>query len=176
MRAPAAHRAGEITLYRAREFPGRWVREATLLAGLPGAETSVLRHEGLWWMFFTIVGPKARDQRELHIAHAEQLTEPWRLHPRNPILDDRSGARPGGTPFVTPEGTVILPVQDCSVTYGGALRFLSFTTLTPDHLAFAHVGPRFTGDHFSPSHPDGCHKMAQCGALTLIDTRRIVRS
>ncbi|MDI1319765.1 MAG: hypothetical protein PSW75_06165 [bacterium] len=111
------------------------------------------------------------------MAYAQSLTGPWRLHPQNPILDDRRGARPGGTPFVTRDGALLLPVQDCSRTYGGALRFLCFTTLTPDDLAFEHLAhPPLTGDLFSASHPDGCHTLSQCGDLTLVDTKRIVRS
>jgi hypothetical protein len=173
---PESHRAGEIALYRARKFPGDWVRETALLPGVPGAEASVLRHEGRWWMFFTIVGPKARDQRELHVACAESLTDPWRLHPQNPIVNDRAGARPGGTPFVTAGGKVMLPVQDCSRTYGGALRFLSFTLLTPDRIICAPDATRFTGDLVSSTHGDGFHTLSGCGNLTLIDTKRIVRS
>jgi hypothetical protein len=173
---PESHRAGEIALYRAREFPRRWVRETVLLPDTPGAEASVLRHEGRWWMFYTIVGPHARDQRELHVAYADQLTGPWKLHPQNPVLNDLSGARPGGTPFVTADGAVILPVQDCSRTYGGALRLLWFTTLTPEHIKVERVGTPLTGDLFSPTHQDGCHTLARCGNLTLIDTKRIIRS
>jgi len=173
---PESHQADEIALYRAHHFPLKWVRETALLPHVPGAEASVIKHGGLWWMFFTIVGPNARDQRELHVAYAQQLTGPWRRHPQNPILDDRRGARPGGTPFVKPDGSVILPVQDCSQTYGGALRFLQFTTLTPDSITFEPLAPRLTGSHFSPTHPDGCHTLAQCGDLTLVDTKRIVRS
>lgn len=173
---PESHRAGEIALYRARRFPHQWVREAVLLPDTPGAEASVFRHEGRWWMFFTLVGPQARDQRELHVAYAGRLTGPWRLHPQNPVLVDRAGARPGGTPFLSPDGAVILPVQDCSVTYGGAVRLLRFTTLTPDTVAVERTGPELTGGLFSPTHADGCHTLAQCGNLTLVDTKRIVRS
>lgn len=173
---PESQRNEEIALYRARRFPGDWVRETPLLAGVPGAEASVILHEGRWWMFFTIVGPKARDQRELHVAHAERLTGPWRLHPQNPILNDRAGARPGGTPFVAPDGLVTLPVQDCSGTYGGAIRFLRFTTLKPHLIAVEHLPSRLTGDLASSTHHDGLHTLTSCGALTLLDTKRIVRS
>jgi len=173
---PESHRAGEIALYRAAEFPRQWVRETALLPGVAGAEPSVFFHQGRWWMFFTVVGPGARDQRELHVAFAPALTGPWRLHPRNPVLDDRSGARPGGTPFVVADGSVVLPVQDCSQTYGGALRFLQFTALFPDHIAFEHLGACLTGGLFSPTHTDGCHTAARCGDLTLIDAKRIVRT
>ena len=170
---PESQRHGEIALYRARKFPGDWVRETTLLQGVPGAEASLIRHGGLWWMFFTIVGPKARDQRELHAASAPELTGPWTRHPQNPILDDRAGARPGGTPFIGPDGRVILPVQDCSRTYGGAIRFLRINTLQPDRIETEHIGATLTGDLVSDSHQDGLHTLAACGDLTLIDTKRI---
>src|SRR5205085_2317507 len=172
---PESNRHNEIALYRARKFPGGWVRETSLLRGIRGAEASVIRHGGLWWMFFTIVGPQARDQRELHVAYAEQLTGPWSLHPQNPIVENRSGARPGGTPFVGSDGRVILPVQDCRRTYGGALRFLRFNTLQPDRIEAAHLPGTLTGDLVSNSHRDGLHTLAACGNLTLLDTKRITR-
>ena len=173
---PESRQAGEIALYRAREFPLGWVRETALLPGVPGAEPSLIRYDGRWWMFFTIVGPKARDQRELHAAYADRLAGPWRLHPQNPIVNDRAGARPGGTPFVAADRAVILPVQDCSRTYGGAIRFLRFASLAPDRITVEHLAPRLTGDSVSSSHGDGLHTLAGCGDLTLIDTKRIVRS
>ena len=173
---PESFQAGEIALYRAHEFPHKWVRETVLLPDLLGAEASVLRHEGRWWMFFTVVGPQARDQRELHLAYANSLTGPWKLHAQNPVLNDRSGARPGGTPFLASDGAVVLPVQDCSQTYGGALRFIRFARLQPDHLAFAHLDARLTGELFSPTHHAGCHTLAQCGELTLLDVKRIART
>jgi hypothetical protein len=173
---PESQRAGEIALYWAREFPHQWVRETALLSGIPGAEASVLRHGDRWWMFFTVVGPQARDQRELHVAYAENLTGPWQLHSQNPVRQDRRAARPGGTPFLTPDGAVILPVQDCGRTYGGALRLLRFTTLTPEHVATELLDTELTGDLFSSTHQDGCHTLSACGELTLIDTKRIVRT
>jgi hypothetical protein len=172
---PESHRHGEIALYRARRFPGGWVRETSLLSNLRGAEPSVIRHQGRWWMFYTVVGPHARDQGELHLAHAEKLTGPWTQHRQNPVVTDRSGARPGGTPFVGPDGLVVLPVQDCSRTYGGAIRFLSFTTLTPDRVEAGHLPATLTGDLVSATHRDGLHTLAACGDLTLLDAKRIVR-
>ncbi len=173
---PESHRANEIALYRARTFPGDWVYETTLLARLQGAEASLIRFEGRWWMFFTIVGPKARDQRELHIAYARSLTGPWLLHPQNPIINDRAGARPGGTPFLASDGVLTLPVQDCSRTYGGAIRFLRFKVLSPGFVSWDYLMPSLTGDLITPTHREGFHTLARCGDLTLIDTKRVMRS
>jgi hypothetical protein len=173
---PESHRAGEIALYRSRQFPGDWVRETVLLMGVPGAEPSLIRYQDQWWMFFTIVGPDARDQRELHVAFAPRLTGPWQLHQQNPVLNDRSGARPGGTPYIGADGAVVLPVQDCSETYGGALRFVRFKSLTRARIETEHLGPTLRGECVSSTHHDGFHTLSSCGALTLIDTKRVTRS
>nr|WP_316642215.1 hypothetical protein [uncultured Roseateles sp.] len=173
---PESHQANEIALYRARRFPDDWVRETVLLPDLPGAEASLIQHEGRWWMFFTLVGAQARDQRELHLAFADQLTGPWRLHPLNPVLSDRAGARPGGTPFVAADGCLTLPVQDCSQSYGGALRLLRFSRLNEREAVCAHRPDlRLTGDLVSASHGAGLHTLSQCGPLTLLDVKRISR-
>lgn len=173
---PESHQANEIALYRARRFPDDWVRETTLLPGVPGAEPSLIRYQGRWWMFFTLVGPQARDQRELHLAFADQLTGPWQLHPLNPVLTDRAGARPGGTPFIGADGCVNLPVQDCSRSYGGALRLLRFDRLDEREVVCAHLPLRLTGDLVSASHGEGLHTLSSCGALTLLDVKRVSRS
>ncbi len=172
---PESHRAGEVALYRATAFPRGWQRETVLLRDVPAAEASVLRHEGRWWMFFTVVGKPARDQRELHLAWAETLTGPWRLHPANPVIDDRSGARPGGTPFVEND-RIVLPVQDCGGTYGGAIRLLEFQELGAKKVQWTRRPLRLTGDLVSSSHRDGFHTLAACGDVTLIDVKRVDRS
>ncbi len=173
---PESHKAGELVLYRATDFPRGWVREAVLLADMPVAEASVIRHQDRWWMFYTLVGAGARDQRELHVAHADRLTGPWTVHPANPVLVDKAGARPGGTPFAGPDGCVILPVQDCHITYGGALRFLTFPVLEAGRIECRHLPPVLTGGLASPLYPDGLHTFSACGDLTLIDVKRISRS
>lgn len=173
---PESHRAREIALYRARKFPDEWVKETVLLPDTPGAEPSLIHHHGSWWMFFTIVGPNARDQRELHVAFADRLRGPWRLHPQNPVLDERSGARPGGTPFVGNDDRIILPVQDCSRTYGGALNFLKFIELERDRIQIQRLSTRLEGEMVSSSYRDGLHTFSACGRRTLFDVKRIDRA
>ncbi|HVT74674.1 MAG TPA: hypothetical protein VHD61_16190 [Lacunisphaera sp.] len=173
---PESQRRAEIALYRARRFPGDWVREAALLTGIRGADATVLPFEDRWWMFFTIAGPGARDQRELHVAYASRLTGPWLLHRYNPVYIDRAGARPGGTPFVAPDGIVTLPVQDCSETYGGAIRFLRFPVLEPACIVAENSPVKLTGDLVSATHREGLHTLSRCGPFTLIDVKKVVRS
>lgn len=170
---PEQYRANEIVLYRARRFPDEWVRETALLSGIPGAEPSLIRYEDRWWMFFTVVS-HGKDLRELHVAHSPQLTGPWTLFPLNPVVNNLAGGRPGGTPFVGHDGKVTLPVQDCTSTYGGALRFVRFEHLSPERIVTQPVGGCLSGDLASPSDRDGFHTLSSCGSGACFDVKRFV--
>ena len=174
---PESYQAGEIALYRATDASlNHWQRECALLAGLPGADASLIEHEGRWWMFYALVGPKARDQRELHVAHAPALTGPWTPFTANPVRVSRDGARPAGQPFFGRDGVLTLPVQDSSTGYGSATRLLRFPVLTPERVVIEAGTERLTGDLVSSSHTAGLHTLTGCGAFTLVDVKRIDRS
>lgn len=174
---PESFQAGEIALYRATDDSlDHWERECALLGGLPGADASLIEHGGRWWMFYTLVGPGARDQRELHVAHAPALAGPWTPLDTNPVRVSVDGARPAGRPYVGRDGVLALPVQDSSTGYGGATRLLRFPLLTPQRVAIEAGTERLTGDLVSDSHTAGLHTLSGCGGLTLIDVKRIDRS
>lgn len=174
---PESFQAGEVALYRAVDASlDRWERHGCLLAG-PIADASLIEHDGRWWMFYTLVGPNARDQRELHVAHAPRLAGPWTPLAGNPVRTSRDGARPAGRPFVGRDGMLVLPVQDSSTGYGGATRLLRFPVLTPERVVVEAGTERLTGDLVSDSHTAGLHTLTGCGAgLSLIDVKRIDRS
>ncbi|MFG6461874.1 hypothetical protein ACG04Q_09855 [Roseateles sp. DXS20W] len=173
---PESFQAGEVALYRATDASlDRWERHGQLLAG-PVADASLIEHGGRWWMFYTLVGPQARDQRELHVAHAPALTGPWTPLAGNPVRVARDGARPAGRPFVAHDGVLTLPVQDCAAGYGSATRLLRFPLLTPERVVIEAGTERLTGDLASTTHTAGLHTLTGCGAFTLIDVKRIDRS
>ncbi len=80
-----------------------------------------------------ISGPQRWKQGRLHFAFAERLTGPWCLHSDNPVRSDLASSRPGGTAWLE-NGVPHLPVQDCTRTYGGALRVLKILELSPGHF------------------------------------------
>lgn len=174
---PESYQAREIALYRAVDDTlDHWERECALLPGLPGADAALIEHEGRWWMFYTLVGAGARDQRELHVAHAPQLAGPWSPLDFNPVRVDRQGARPAGRPFVGAGGVMTLPVQDSSGGYGSATRLLRFPVLTPQRVEIEAGAERLTGDLVSASHTAGLHTLSGCGGFTLIDVKRLDHS
>ncbi|WIV98369.1 glucosamine inositolphosphorylceramide transferase family protein [Kinneretia aquatilis] len=173
---PESAQAGEVALYCGDDSLNHWQRECALLSDLPVADASLIEHQGRWWMFFSLVGPGARDQRELHLAHAPALTGPWKLHAGNPIRVDRSGARPAGRPFHAADGAVMLPVQDSSRSYGGATRMLRFEHLGLDRVHCAPTGLHLHGALARADHADGLHTLSACQDLTLIDVKRFDHS
>jgi hypothetical protein len=172
--APEAHRSGVFTLYRATRFPDLWEPAGRFDLDTPAIDPSLFHHGGLWWMAYSPVGSQAAKQGRLHMAYAKQITGPWTTHPGNPVRIDRASSRPGGTPF-TVGGVLYLPVQDCSATYGGAVRLLRIDVLSPDRFA-AEAGPAIAAPADAAPFVHGLHTLSSCAPLTLIDVKRVERS
>lgn len=167
---PEAFRSGRLTLYRAERFPDVWTPGAMIELDHPPIDATPLFHDGLWWLFYTPATTRDAKMGHLHVAFAERLAGPWRPHPGNPVRTTLESARPGGTPVVR-DGRVILPVQDCSATYGGAVRPLVIETLSPDRFE-AHAGDALRAPPAFAPFTEGFHTLAAAGDLTLIDAKR----
>ncbi len=164
---PEGYQSGVLSLYRARRFPDDWEKVAELLPH-PVIDPAIVRHEGKWWLFHTLPGD--RQFEELHIACADSLLGPWRLHPGNPVHVSRTSARPGGTPFLL-DGKLHLPTQDCDGGYGRAISLLRIDDLTGQTFK-AEVVRRIAASDFGIS-AEGLHTLSNCGAVTLIDVKHI---
>ncbi len=171
---PEAHRSGTLTLYRAKSFPDRWEPAAKLPLDVPAVDPTILHHDGRWWLFYCGSRNKTARLAELRLASAPSLMGPWTPHPGNPLRISREGARPGGTPS-SAAGAIILPVQDSTRTYGGALRMLTLQNLdspTPDMT----LGLQLTRPVTPFGRCEGMHTLAPCGDVTLIDVKLIDRT
>ena len=162
---PEAFRSGGTTLYRAAEFPHRWEPVARIVLDQPPIDATPVFHDGLWWLFYTPATTREAKVSALHVAFAPRLEGPWTLHPKNPVRFDASSSRPGGTP-VANNGVLTIPMQDCRRTYGGAIRPLTVTTLTP--TAFAATA----GELIVAPGADGFHTISAAGPITLIDVKK----
>lgn len=171
---PEAHRSGCLTLYRAHADLADWRGECKIELDCVPVDASICRHEGRWWLFYAPATGKAAKVGRLHIAWAESLCGPWTPHPANPVRVGRSSARPGGTP-VCVDGRIMLPVQDCSGTYGGAIRPLWIEKINEEGFA-AHAGDALSIPASAGRFCDGMHTLSSCGDITLIDAKRIDRS
>ncbi|WP_438383927.1 formyl transferase [Asaia sp. BMEF1] len=172
---PEAHRSGTQTLYRAERFPDRWVPACQIdLGGEIAVDATLCFRDNLWWLIYTPVHAAKKAPSCLHLAYAETLHGPWTRHRQNPIRLDPSSARAGGTPIEI-DGKLMLPVQDCAHTYGGAVRPLWFDRLTPDHVT-THTGPALLiAPRFAPF-TEGMHTLSAAGDVTLFDVKKTVLS
>jgi hypothetical protein len=157
--------AGGASLY-AREEDSRWRFKGLIRLGNRTLVDAALHHDGtLWWLF--CMHPGLRPIDNLYAYFAESPLGAWEPHPGNPILRDRSAARPAGPLFRTSDG-LIRPAQDCTRTYGGALVLNRVVELSP--TAYREEVVR----RIAPLEPyaAGLHAICPAGDWTLIDGKR----
>ncbi len=171
---PEAFQSGGLTLYRARAFPFAWEPAARIELPHVPLDATPLFHDGRWWLFYAPAYP-ARDRlTTLHAAHADRLEGPWRAHASSPVYRAAAGARPGGTPLVR-GGRLVLPIQDSTRSYGGALRFLEIAELTPERFV-ADASAPFVAPPVLAPFDRGLHTLSAADTVTLVDVKRGVTS
>jgi hypothetical protein len=163
----SAHR--DVALYKCVRFPDRWERHSTLLSGLELADVTITRHNGLNYLFGAWRDGTAGYSDMLAIFYANDLHGPWLPHASNPVLMDRASTRPAGN-FVTIDGKLWRPVQDCAAGYGTGLGLAEILELSPTTFrqAVRHTlrpGPAWKGRKL--------HTLNRCGGLEVIDGARI---
>lgn len=168
---PEAYKSGTLTLYRAGASLSEWEPFCDIPLDGPAIDATPFFHDGKWWLFYSPSHSKIGRRGHLHVASADHPAGPWHLHPRNPVRVDLGSARPGGTPRHQ-DGMIILPVQDCRSTYGGAIRELSITRLDEtSFIADDRTGVSAAG--WMAPFTDGFHTLSTAGPVTLIDVKRM---
>ncbi|WP_132032966.1 hypothetical protein [Aquabacter spiritensis] len=167
---PESLAAGEVALYRAEVFPDRWVKTHVLFRGAV-VDTTPWFENGVWYFFVTFIVP-GTEAVALHLFIADGLTEPWRPHPASPLSHDVRDARGAGRLF-RQNGGLFRPAQDCSGTYGRAIRVFQVDALTPDTYAehfVLEVGPDAVPD-FADRPAEGIHTYDDAGGFEVIDAK-----
>lgn len=162
---PESSNARDVALYACVRYPDRWERVATLLDDISLSDATVFEDGGRWWMFGTRHDGEGGWSDVLALFSAPTLRGPWTAHPGNPVLVDRTSARPAGAMFHR-DGRLWRPVQDCTEGYGAALALAEVTRL--DDGGFEQVvrhrlgtGPQWPGRKL--------HTLNRAGPLEVID-------
>lgn len=166
---PEAHESGSLQLYRARAFPFEWEPAATIALDAVPLDATPFHHHGRWWLFYAPAVPTGSRLTTLCAAHAPALAGPWSAFAGNPVLADRHGARPGGTPIWI-DGAPHLPLQRCTGGYGTAIRMLRFDRLSPEAITATITG-EIEPPPAAPYHR-GLHTLSAAGPVTLVDLKR----
>jgi hypothetical protein len=159
----------DVAIYRCIAFPDKWERSATLLSGVELSDATITHHNGMYYLFGAQWDGLAGFSDTLSIYHSPDLFGPWRPHAENPVLVDRSSARPAGN-FVKRNGRLWRPAQDCAQSYGGGLLLAEVLELSP--TAFRQRPHKYLkpGEYW-PGRK--LHTLNRAGRLEVIDGSKI---
>jgi hypothetical protein len=163
---PETSAARQVVLYRAERFPDRWVRHATLIADREISDATLLERDGRFWLFGTERQSQGNHSDTMVVYSADRLDGPWLPHPMNPVLIDRSAARPGGA-FLQQGERLFLPVQDGTRAYGGGLGLAELVELNQQVVRFGAPRPVRPGKAWSRL---GIHTLNRAGGIEVIDS------
>jgi hypothetical protein len=163
---PESSAARQVVLYRAARFPDRWVRHATLIADREISDATLLERDGRFWLFGTERHSQGNASDTMVVFSADRLEGPWLPHPMNPVLIDRTAARPGGA-FVRQGEKLFLPVQDGTRAYGGGLGLAELLELDARSVRFATPRPVRPGNAWDRT---GIHTLNRAGAIEVVDS------
>ncbi|MCW5698954.1 MAG: hypothetical protein KIT00_03845, partial [Rhodospirillales bacterium] len=164
---PEAAGSGCVRLYRAVTFPNKWEPDRVLIEDFAGADPTVFRHQGRWWL---LAGDhNDQDETKLFAFFSDDLFGPWQPHPLNPVKADLGSSRPAGAPFLH-EGRLLRPAQVGTETYGGAVAVNHVIHLSPEAFVEETIAI-LRPDPYSP-YPAGLHTLNRCGSVVVIDGKR----
>ncbi|HYU34390.1 MAG TPA: hypothetical protein VEW48_19730 [Thermoanaerobaculia bacterium] len=169
---PESLEAGSIRLYRAAAFPEGWELVRDLVPGR-FADPSPVQAEGRWFLFACDANGR---HDTLRLFLADDLTGPWREHPRSPLVrGDARSARPAGR-LCRWQDRLFRFAQDCRPYYGRQVRAFEILELTPDRYREREApespvltpgeGWNAAGMHHLDPQPDGVR-----GWLAAVDGR-----
>src|SRR3989442_14962308 len=157
-----------VFLYVFDDRARQWRSVRSLIEDFPAVDATILRHDGLWWLWCT----NAEDEPDskLFLWYAFDLFGPWKPHPGNPVKVDARSSRPAGRPFFF-DGTLYRPAQDCSRTYGGGITINRVRQLSP--IEFCEE-PVVSLEPWDGRYRAGIHTLAGGDPLTVLDGKRRV--
>ena len=129
---PEAAKSNCINLLKATNFPHKWEKVHELVSGVKAADSAVIEHNGLWYLFTThgSISVLTMDL-ELHIYTSDKLeSDNWTVHPSAPLKIDVRGSRLAGALF-RKNGQLFRTAQDGTIRYGRRVALYLVEELTP---------------------------------------------
>ena len=162
---PESAEAEKVEVFRCTRFPDSWESHATLLKDIRAYDTTLVEHDGMWWMFMTVQHSANSPNDELHLYYASQPFGEWTPHPLNPVGLDVRTSRPAGRLF-RENGRLYRPAQDCSGRYGRAIvirEVRRMTTTDYEEVSSTMISPAWAGNAHAT------HTVNQAAGVTVYD-------
>ena len=158
---------GAVSLYTAQRFPDQWKHDRDLLSNVNYADSTLLFHNGLWWMFTNGISHEAVDERDtLLIFYCRDfLNDNWQPHPLNPVVTGVDRARMAGQIYEK-NGALFRPSQYGAIRYGYGLNVAKIHTLSTEHYEETLISRTMPTDQDSWM---GCHTASHGEEFTVVD-------
>lgn len=155
-----------IDLYRCTDFPLRWEFCRTLLHGFKFVDTTVFYYRDRFWLFTSAFKDGVDIDSQLLLFYCDDIIKDDLIeHPANPIVYGVDRSRMAGSIFPWRDG-LVRPAQDCSKTYGGAIRFMLIEDLSEDKYSERQI------DQLSPwAVYNGTHTFNRNDDIFVLDAR-----
>jgi hypothetical protein len=162
-----------VSLYKADKFPKGWKHQCNLLDDVNTADSTLLEHDGWWWLFTNGMSHTSVDERdELHIYFSRDfLAANWQSHPLNPVVTGVDRARMAG-PIYLDDGQLFRPSQNGAYRYGYGYNIARIDILSPTDYREAIVSRTTPAKHDSWM---GGHTFSRADGLAVIDRLRYCR-
>ena len=167
---PESREAGEIRIYECVEFPLKWRLKTVAMPGVVAADTMIFQKNGLWWLLTNISQTEPHDcSSELYLFWATTpLSDDWRPHPLNPVVNDPLSARNGG--LLIDDRELVRVAQSPRIgSYGATARLFRITRLTTEEYVEEPVS-NITPDFAAGIH--GSHHFHSNGGYSVWDSKR----
>lgn len=128
--------------------------EDTSDAEISFCDSSILKIDGLYYLFTTIVRNKTN---ELHIYYSDNLDSPFIKHPANPIIRSNKYGRCAGS-IIKHNGKMYRVSQECSNSYGENVCVSEILFLSPNEYE-EKVLTDCLFDRKNPYYKDGAHQL-----------------
>lgn len=120
---PECCAGGSVDLFRAAQYPHKWVHDRTLIDGVAGCDATIFQDAGRFVMVLTTQRRLGTSWDNQRIFYATSPLGPWTEQTGGLIRIDSTLARPAG-PALQRGGRQMRPVQNCSQIYGGGMTLL----------------------------------------------------
>ena len=121
---PETYDYGAIFLFKATEFPTKWIPQQILVRGALFADSILFKHRDYYWLFTSV------QTDILEIYYAKNLAGPFLPHPIN---GQKVRGRNAG-PVYSINGKLIRPNMNCTKVYGESVTLKEIVLLDTEYL------------------------------------------
>lgn len=129
---PETGDAGNVQLYRCKQFPEQWEFVKELLSDTVLIDATVFFHQNKWWMFgVTSQHPACSTNDQLLLFYTDDLLAgEWHSHPQNPVVTNIANCRPAGAVFEQNKKLFRPAQNNASFQYGYGICINEIEVLT----------------------------------------------